>query len=281
VTKELNESTARELIKDRMSKVPYRIPVEDITRLLARTLVDFKTVNLASGPGATLKRLLEKGYVLQTADIVSYPKISGTFMTDDCQVLVGDRPTPCRKGWHLEMVPNSFSVTGEYLFLPPASYPFGSKRIGARGTVQPDGKVELHVEEGGYGTPSYTYAEEGSAAYLVATPPSFETVGTRYKGSATGKRVDVKWYTYSWSPDFQKQLVGTGDATYVVGGGYEQVGDVSDLRLVTDTQATAKFSFRVSLNDLGKLFIPSQPPNGTVQATFGKKPDGTWFVDRP
>lgn len=270
VTKELNESSARELIKDRLSKETYKIPVDNITRLFARTLTDYKTVNAAAGPVADLKRLLDKGLVLQAADSVSYPKISGPF------VFRGEGDWT--QGWHLETVPNSNSVTGEFFPAgPPALY--GSERSGARGTVQPDGKIELHVEAKGL-TWICTYAEKGSDAYLVVqSAPADNMVGNRYKGSATGKRVDVKWYIYSWSPDFQKQFVHTQSGTSVIGGGWE-VGEVSGLRLVTDTEATAKFAWKASLNDIGKLFFPSQTPHGEFQPTFGKKPDGTWFVDR-
>ena len=62
-------------------------------------------------------------------------------------------------------------------------------------------------------------------------------------------------------------------------GGDVEVGDVSDLRLMTETEAAAKFRWTASLNELGKLFFPNQLPAGMGGVAFGKKPDGTWFVD--
>ena len=116
------------------------------------------------------------------------------------------------------------------------------------------------------------YVEEGSVAVLEFG------AGKRFTGKATGKKVDVIWYGCSWSPDFQKQLTRAGDMTYVIGGDVE-VGNVTNLRLVTDTEATAKFSWGTSLNDVGKLFFPNQPPSGESNVASAKKPDGTWFVD--
>jgi hypothetical protein len=94
-----------------------------------------------------------------------------------------------------------------------------------------------------------------------------------------GAQADVKWYTYSWNPAFQKQIQGTGISSTVVGGEVE-IGEVSNLRLVDVTEATATFAWKLSLNNTGKTFLGDVHPSGNAEAEFGKKPDGTWFVDR-
>jgi hypothetical protein len=262
VTKELNELSARELIKSRLTEETYKIPVDGVSELFARTLTDYRTLTAPTGRQAELKRLLDKGLVLQTAGIASYPRISGTFKY---RSQVGNEQM---REYHIEMLPNSNFFTGE--FVVTYCCPESSNRSRARGTVRPDGTMEF--QEGGWYGYNRTYREEGSAAYLIFP-------GQQYEGTATGRRVDLRSYTYSWSPGFQKQLVRSQNATFLPGGRFE-VGEVSGLRLVTDTEATAKFAWKASLNDLGKLFFASQAPAGASEATFGKKPDGTWFVDR-
>jgi len=266
--KQLDESSARDLIKDRLTKDPYKIHADNISKLLGRTLKDYKSSPAGNEQEAIVKRLLDKAFVIQTTETVSYPKSSGTFISQNQYVGYWTI-------YDLEMRPNSNVLTGD-------SYRTGSLEGLAKpaspwwveGSVEPDGSLRLNTS-GSH--EEAAYVEEGPAAYIDFRGGS--SYG-RYKGSATRKRVDVKVYTYSWSPDvLQKRLTRTGDAIYVIGGDFE-VGNVSRLRLVTDTVASAEFAWKASLNDVGQIFFPIRPPDGTGEALFGKKPDGTWFVDQ-
>lgn len=263
--KQLNESSARDLIKDRLKKEPYKIRADNISRLLGRTLKDYKNSNAENDQEATVKRLLDKGFVLQAVETASYPKISGTFTSQNNYMGYWTV-------YDLEVLPNSNTLTGDSYRILSLDTPKGASPWWVKGSVEPDGKLKLNTS-GSY--EEAAYVEEGSAAYIDFRGGS--SYG-RYKGSATRKKVDVNWYTYSWSPDLQKRLTRAGDRVYVIGGDFE-VGDVTNLRLVTDTEATAKFSWGASLDDVGKLFTPNQPPRGVADVDFGKKPDGTWFVD--
>jgi hypothetical protein len=263
--KQLNESNAELLIRDRLKKEPYKIRAENISKLLARTLKDYKSANAGNDQEATVKRLLEKGFVLQAVETVNYPRISGTFSVRFVNMLNRWET----RVFQLEMIPNSNLLTG--------TYTGGAGVYKVTGSVQPDGKVEMRFLDAstfsGYTQSNGVYREVGPAASLDFRDSH------NLEGKATGQKVEVRWYTYSWSPDFQKQLLHEGNETYVIGGGLE-VGNVSDLRLVLETEATAKFNWKASLNSVGELFFPSGPPSGAGEVAFGKRPDGTWFVDQ-
>ncbi|MGO8787282.1 MAG: hypothetical protein ACLQVL_07860 [Terriglobia bacterium] len=102
---------------------------------------------------------------------------------------------------------------------------------------------------------------------------------TDFVGKPTGQRVEVKYFDYAFSPEIQKLIVGTGQQASIPVGSYE-IGEVSGLRLLTDTEATAAFAWSVPLDDVGHAFFDDDAkPAGTGEAGFGKKPDGTWFLD--
>ncbi len=263
--KQLDESSARDLIRDRL-KEPYKIRADNVSKLLGRTLKDYKSSNAGNPQEATVKRLLDKGLVIQTVETVSYPKISGTFVSQ--KNYYGDWTV-----YDLEMRPNSNLLTGDSYRTGTLGSPKPQSPWWVEGSIEPDGRLRLNTSGA---NEEATYVEEGSAAYIDFKGGS--TYG-RYKGNATGKKVDASLYTYSWNPDLsQKRLIREGNAIYVIGGECE-VGNVSGLRLVTDTVATATFGWKATLNDVGASFFPVQPPTGTGEVSFGKKPDGTWFVD--
>jgi hypothetical protein len=94
-----------------------------------------------------------------------------------------------------------------------------------------------------------------------------------------GRRLNLTGIHIHGALCFQSQVVGNNDASYVVGGRYE-FGDVSGLRLFTETTAGANVTWTVVLNDLGKLFSLTNPPSGNAAVIFDKKPDGTWFLEK-
>jgi hypothetical protein len=266
--KQLDESSASGLIGDRLKKEPYEIQADNISKLLGRTLRDYKSSNAGNPQEATIKRLLDKGFVVQTVETLSYPKISGKFESQ--KNYYGNWTV-----FDLEMQPNSNLLTGDSYRTPALGSPKPGSVWRVEGSVEPDGRLMLNTA--GIAQEEATYVEEGPAAYLDFKGGSYYG---RFKGNASREKVSVNLYTYSWSPDFiQKQLTHKRGSIYVTGGDCE-VGNVSDLRLVTDTVATARFSWKATLNDVGTMFFPDQPPSGTGEVSFGKKPDGTWFVDK-
>jgi hypothetical protein len=100
----------------------------------------------------------------------------------------------------------------------------------------------------------------------------------------------MKWYTYSLTPEGYKQIEQTRNSMELRAGKFK-IGEVTNLRLVTDTVAVANFAWEASLNDLGKtLFQYAQDelrsrnlptndvPKGVGEAQFAKKPDGSWII---
>ncbi|MGC9994282.1 MAG: hypothetical protein ABSE79_03105 [Terriglobia bacterium] len=273
--RQLDETSAKGLIQGKLEKQPLKIRVNNMSQLMVMTLRDYKTSVAHNNYEAALKRLLERNLVSQSVETKNYPVISGAFIERE-STLDGPRTGMYR----LQMSPDSnvlageFSVTG---FDDLRRQKTSGYRV--QGSVQPDGKLVLSREGWTTCDQAGAYVEEGSVAYLelIHCP-----IGTkvRWQGPASGKRVNVKWYTYSWAPDFQKQLLRDEGGLFAVGGGID-VERVTALRLTTETEATAEFTWKASLNDTGRTFVGSMETggqHGTV--AFGRKPDGTWFVDQ-
>ena len=270
--KELNEHSARALLVEHLHSETYPVTF-NLEPLMRQTLVDYTSSSPSGTTGpAILKRLLDRTFVVQRSSVVSYPKISGTFSHRD-NFLGGGFQT---FDYTLESVPNSNQLTGKWIYTVTGQ---NNQTGNLTGTIGVDGKAILNTGDNGFQQP-YVYSEEGGVAYL-RRPYCFsgEICATILIGKPTAQKVDVKWYEYTFSPDFQKLITGRGQQTSVVGGGYE-IGEVSGLRLVGDTEAAAAFAWQASLNDVGGLVLDLQKPTGTGRATFGKKPDGAWFVDQ-
>jgi hypothetical protein len=266
--KQLDERSAGNLIKDRLSKERYQIRADHINKFLIRSLVDYKAANPETAEEATIKTLLDKGFVSQTVETLSYPQISGTFVS---QGQYGGVWTV----YDLEMRPNSNIFTGDsYRANSHDSPTKPADTWWVQGSVEPNGSIKLNTS----GTlENAGYVEEGGDGYIDFKGSSS---WGRYKGPATRKKININSYTYAWSPDFLQKLTSReGNILYVNGGTFE-VGEVSELRLLTETVATAKFAWKASLNDTGRIFSPKEIPGGTGEVSFGKKPDGTWFVDQ-
>lgn len=294
-TKELNESSAKALLKTAVASEFYYFPVGPVANLFARTRTDYRSFS-GVGSGAILQQLLSRGYVLQQPEIISYPKLSGTFSGNShwSQSAVnpdGTRTDPlcasAENEYTVAMDPDANSFSGTHVLrygctnLKGNGYTSLGQVAPNRstekftGTIEADGRVQVGEyrqmtvlsEQKGLYTTNGSYVEQGPTGVLKLGDWSLT-------GKATGQKVDVKYYTYKFSPEAEKQ-VDQGRAR----AGRLEIGAVSNLRLVTDTEAIAEFSWEASLNDLGKL-LTHENPKGVGHAEFGKKPDGTWFVDR-
>jgi hypothetical protein len=139
----------------------------------------------------------------------------------------------------------------------------------------PDGKIDLVDPNASWNTLHGVYKEEGSAAYLDFPEPRG---GWRYAGSATGQTVSVRWYEYAVSPQLEKRISRTQYDSYIEEGEIE-IGDLSNLKLVTETTASASFAWTVTPDQLGGVLLEGKKPSGVGRAQFSKKPDGSWFAD--
>ncbi len=279
-TKNLTEDSARNLIRGYIhdQKQDFTVQLTAVLPTMRRTVQDYASFSDAGvGLNAVLKRLLEHKLVVQHSDVVSYRRISGTFSHRDNLSAAGQQIFD----YTVESVPGSNELTGKWVYTDTYR---GTRQTGSlKGTIGADDKVTLVAGEF---TQPYAYVEEGGVAHLRRSSClAGEICATDLVGKPTGQKVEVKWYEYSLSPEFQKRISMTPASSFspqqasASGGGFE-ISDVSGLRLITDTEATAAFAWHVALNDVGHALLGDDAkPTGTGSATFAKKPDGTWFVD--
>jgi hypothetical protein len=123
-----------------------------------------------------------------------------------------------------------------------------------------------------------TYQEHnGKAEILFSTFGGYPTTAA-FEGNPSAQKVEVKWYQYSLSPEISQQIV-DADSRPALPGGEIDVGEVSELRLVSETNAQCRFSWEALLNATGTAVLGTGKQNGTGAASFSKKPDGSWVLD--
>ena len=152
----------------------------------------------------------------------------------------------------------------------------GGVREQVGGTIAPDGSVVFYhtcFSEGGV-QDRYQYSESGKSAILQSVTPN-AWIPWMLAGTASGN-VETKYYEYSFSPDVQ--ITRSNQGLRVLAGRYE-IGEVTNLRLVTETEASANFAWHAQLNQLGGILLEGAGiPTGTGAAEFAKKPDGSWVI---
>jgi len=279
-SKELNEKSARSLLKDLYAKVHYPIPVSIIAPLMTRVPVSYGTLvdtlkekqvkeNVAV---YIVKRFVDANLVTETVDTVNYPNIHGKFRADPKSYC-----NYCFDEYELEMVPNTNHLKG--VRSEQRQNESGQRHGDVTGVVEPTGLLSL-------GRDRFQYKEDGATAWLM-DQDRYNI--TNYQGSTlSGTTVAVKWYTYAYSPELKAQIektqvptfggFGSAEQDTLNGGGYD-IGEVSDLQLgITPTMASASFAWTASLNKIGKLVYQSDVPTGKGRVTFVRKPDETWVI---
>jgi hypothetical protein len=278
-SKELNEKSARALLKDQYAKVHYPIAVSLVAPLMTRMPVSYasvvdtlKTKQVKENVAVYIvKRLLDAKLVTETVDTVKYPNVHGKFRAEPKSYC-----NYCFDEYELEMVPNTSQVKG--VRSEQRQSESGQRHADVTGVVDASGIVSL-------GRDRFQYKEDGATAWLM-DQDRFNI--TNYKGTASGSTVEAKWYTYAFSPELKAQIEktqvptfgGFGSATQdTLNGGSYEIGDVSDLQLgITPTMASASFAWKASLNKIGEIFYESDVPTGKGRVTFVRKPDETWVI---
>jgi hypothetical protein len=232
----------------------------------------------------TLSRLVEAKLVTKKVDVVTYPRISGTWVSQRQSALSGGT-VPQSLNMVLQMVGDTNAISGYCVYRWGTSAPWAGGDTGqVHGTVTPDGSV---------GFTNACYSEGGVQNRYQLDETETTVILRSLKGGVQGKmespwilsgrasgKLEVKWYEYSFAPEVQ--IIRDNQGVRVTSGRYE-VGEVSNLRLATETQAVANFSWQGQLNQLGSILLdgtlaPGAKPSGNGTAEFAKKPDGTWTL---
>jgi hypothetical protein len=225
-TKELTESSARALIEQSYSNNYYPVSLAPLAPLFAKTRVDYKTFD-GKGMGSVMRMFLERGLVKQTTEIISYPKLSGTFSgethwKDAWEGTPGWTPL-CESAdseYTVEMDANSNTFSGTHTLRNGCLYqpekhellPRPKSTLKIRGTIESDGRVSVGEyrqitvlsEQVGLNTTNGTYSEQGTSAHLKLGDLDLG-------GKPTGQKVEVKWYTYALTPEGHKQIEETSN----------------------------------------------------------------------
>jgi len=268
--KELNEASARVLVRDASKQEGYLISLAEIQRVMVRTMKDYTASTAPNGPEFILRRLIEEKLVAQRADIVSYPKISGTFKATQNQ---GVYEFVLETGPDSNVVHGTSSEQSQNMSRPSLTP--------VRTTVDVNGLFRI-------GQDSWLYQERDGTAQLLDQ----DRFGARrnYTGPASAQKVQMKWYEYAFTLEMQKQIVhepkgpfrptglfGEIKGDFVQGGSFE-VGEVTGLQLMLETRAVANVTWKLLPNNLGRIFLGDEKPSGKGKVQFAKKPDGTWVV---
>jgi hypothetical protein len=282
-SKELNERSSRELLQERARESSYIMSLSEVTQLMNRTPTDY--TQATSGLGMILRQLLERKFVQQQSDVATFPRVSGRFTMAATNVHDWER----RGEFSLEPVPGSNYLSGNFDLTMEGLHSSGD----VRGTVSPDGKIIISPRRYNW-TIELQYVEEGASGYLilVSTNPLARGISSRFTGPASHQTFDLRFYTYSFSSELQKQITqvipgqngldwGNPVRNPVLIGGKIIIGDVSRLQLGdVPTIATASFTWTARLNEIGRILAQSETQSGTGWGTFRQKPDGSWLVER-
>jgi hypothetical protein len=281
--KQLNESSAKRMIADYLAANNYEFKNE-LHKILP-VLTDSHTTEDYSRGTSTSNRVwglfpklfLEQGFLSQRASTITYPKVSGDFANE-----AAGNGWWEKEHWILHPVPDSNALEGQ--FTRQDNHETGPEVEAAKGTIQPDGQVVLYNMRFGWDALPAQYYERGTKGYLQFKAGArgwLSNYGDVFVGPSTGQKVTVTYYSYALTPKFQALIKHGPSGEYLVTGNYE-VEKVTNLRLITDTLASADFTVTVTLNSIGRLLASHVHFSSfqlTQQASFGKKPDQTWAID--
>jgi len=267
--KELTESSAHDMVADYSANENYNVPIGDLTRYLTKTTDDYSASGQA-GLRETVAKLIEGGFVSETTETLSYPRIEGHFVSPAS-------PNGSHDEYDFEMAPGTNDLSGSHLIYQGSFNP----RETITGQVEPDGSVEFHdtTGDGTWEVEHGAYVEDGDVARInVAMLSSFPHYPPFVlTGKASHQKTSVVWHEYHLVPELASKIEGNSAAPYAPGGRIK-IGDVSGLHLLNDVEASAQFQWEASLDDFGSIIEGGQTPKGNGEVVFGKKPDGEWVI---
>jgi hypothetical protein len=271
----LDESSGLRLTEAYLNHMSVAVPTQLTKDQIPRSLEGSSQLVPSNDKERVGLELIKRNFIKEDTETVYYPRISGRFAA----TTGGGQEA----GYDLQMSANSNVLTGYYFY--------GSQHNTIKGTIDPDGQVEVlvsfQIPRYGYSDSAWAkerakYEERGQAAtlHMIQQGWGIPSLPETLNGTASGGRVAVTWYTYTPSPSLLAK-VSTIDGQPFISIGKCIVTNLTGLRLISETEAQADTAWRVKLNELGDI-ITDKSGNlaGAGRVLFAKKPDGSWFVDR-
>lgn len=101
---------------------------------------------------------------------------------------------------------------------------------------------------------------------------ALETDPVQMQGRANGADIQQDVYVYLWTDKLPKNIFNGS----VLRLGHIVVERCEHLLLVSETTATAACQTHVKLTSAAEVIFGNRPTDQTMQASFGKQPDGSW-----
>ena len=236
-----------------------------------------------------VQRVIKEGFLQEKTVPVSYPNFSGTF--------TGRRGSPGGPGGGSNDSFSDFTNAGQ----PP--YLNGSFRTcnvpDPSSFYRPvndcsSGNVSGPVQRNGGGPSNFTLVLTNPSPYAFGTMPNSRVPfqaslirgnpdviqvnlnghPIRLEGHVTGPDVQQGIYIYNWTAKLPKDLF-VGPFLKL---GHLVVESCDHLLLGTETTASATCKTHVKLTKEAEIIFGRRPTNQSVQAAFGKQPDGNWIA---
>ena len=285
----LNERRARSLVQNQMDRLATLTDSSGLLVAVGR-LTDLPRETLqerVSFPGA--RRVVADGYLEETASKITYlDDLTGTYQG----------PWPVDAGWifKLEMTINKttkpptidarygvtcgqdrdcYAGTCQGELQPPNSSRFINCNTRINGAAnlpsvalspRPNNSDQLS----GYFTlpnNSFTMPPPGTESQFIQVPMSLH-------GSSNHQMIEQEVYRYKWSNNLPSDTI-VSDKVRLI---HAAVDACEDLLLQGETTASCNCKWHSNLSKLLKSIFGKNRLEGTIRATFGKKPDGNWLV---
>jgi hypothetical protein len=285
-TKTLNESSAKRMLTAKINaeKNAYLLNFSAARQAIQIPSHDDYTQGSYRGndPRAAAQRLLRDGFMTQARQDSSFPNVSGNYKVDlTLQKSTNNTvPTSLIQTFSLSQQPTDATVSGQYnvdVFGGNSGPKIDNFHGPLTGSVGRDGTVHLtYGTQFGGTVADYKFGSSGHDLTLTGKQVFFNGIPTMtLTGSGPGGSISVPSFSYAFSSKFKPLPSPHEDQ---IDAGEIEVGEVSDLLLVTETIAQANFTWHVAFNDAAKALAGQTMASGTGGMTFGKQPDGNWVL---
>jgi len=224
-----------------------------------------------------VQRLIKEGYLKQKTVAVPYPNFSGqyrgvfhqvnmfsvlvsdpTVVTIDIQTISNTRPPHVEgqfkacEGPDCSLASVSGSVRKSGTSTLTLAFPFGPTEFEVALERGPTDAMVGHYDASGWGHQSYLRAD-----HVGPSPPD----------------VRQEEYVYEWTPRLPNDTF--NGAQLILG--HLVVESCEHLLLASETTATASCKTHVKLTDGAEAIFGTRSTERSMEASFGKQPDGTWI----